>query len=298
MTMWMNRFRISHVGLAPIARLMLTPALVSAQEPQRITFEEAVGIALTQSTVIARAENQTTIDRIAVSDARMRFVPDVKFNTSGSQYFGSSGVTGAGYQSLNASLSSSVVLFDGLSNVANLRSAELGEKAGSLDAERTREDVVFAVISGYLPLIEAGEQLSVAEENLAAQEERERDVRVLVDRGSRPVADLYQQESTVAGARSSVVEARRAEDLAEINLVQTLRLDPAGDYAFEAPSLPEMTVAAAATPEANGLIERALSQRADVAAMDARVAAADQTVRAARGGRWPTVSLSAGYGTS
>lgn len=200
MTMSTNGFRIWHLCLAPLARLMLTPALVAAQEPQRITFDGAVGIALTQSSAIARAENQTTLDRLAVSDARMRFVPDLRFSTSGSRSFGSRGVNG-GSRSINTSISSSVVLFDGLSNMASLRGAELDEKAGALDAERTREDVVFAVISGYLTLIEAGEQLRVAEENLGAQEARERDVRVHVDRGSRPVADLYQQESSVASAR-------------------------------------------------------------------------------------------------
>lgn len=277
--------------------LLLTPTFAFAQEPRRVTFDEAVGIALTQSSAIARAENQTTIDRLAVSDARMRFVPDLRFSTSGSRSFGSGGVN-AGYQSLNAGVSSSVVLFDGLSNVANLRGAELGEKAGALDAERTREDVVFAMISGYLTLIEAGEQRRVAEENLAAQEARERDVRVLVDRGSRPVADLYQQESSVASARSSMVEAQRAQELAEIGLVQTLRLDPAGDYVFEAPSLPQLTAETAAELDVDALIERTLSQRADIAAMDTRVAASEQTVRAAQGAHWPTVSLSAGYGSS
>lgn len=42
----------------------------------------------------------------------------------------------------------------------------------------------------------------------------------------------------------------------------------------------------------------ALAQRADLDAMEARVIASEQSVRAAAGSRWPTVSLSAGYGTS
>jgi outer membrane protein len=277
--------------------LLTMPAAARAQEPRRVTFDEAVTIALRQSSAIARAENQSALADLAVSDARMRFLPDLRASTSGSQGIGGSGLSNDPSRSLSTRLSSSVTLFDGFSNVAGLKSAELERDAGGLDAERTKQDVVFSVISGYLSVIEAGEQLKVAEENLAAQQDRERDVNVLVERGSRPIADLYQQQAAVAAARSVVVEAKRAVEIARLELVQSLRLEPTAAYVFEAPALPEPS-AATGELNVNALVTQALAQRVDLEAMETRVAAADQGVRAAKGSRYPTVSLSAGYGAN
>jgi outer membrane protein len=283
------------VGVALLA-IAVWPSAGSAQERQRITFEDAVRIALRQSSLVARSDNARAIDELAVTDAQMRFVPEVRFATSGTQSYGGSTAAATSGQSVNAQLSSSVVLFDGLSNVANLRGARLEQEAGVSDGERTRQDVVFSVIAAFLALIEAGEQVTVASENLAAQEARERDVRVLVDRGSRPIADLYQQQSSVASARSTLVEARRARDLANIEIVGVLRLDPLVEHDFEAPQLSDAV--AAAELDAAALTQQALAQRADLTALGTRIAAAQQSVRAVSGGRWPTVSLSAGYGAA
>ncbi|HSJ31235.1 MAG TPA: TolC family protein [Longimicrobiales bacterium] len=268
---------------------------VSAQTPTLVTFDEAIGIALRQSSAIARSENTQTLNALAVSDARMSFLPDLRLSTSGSQDLQSSGIGGAS-QSMNARLSSSVTLFDGFANMANLRSAELQETAGSMDGARTRQDVVFSVISGYLTLIEAREQVRVAEDNLAAQTDREAELEILVDRGSRPIADLYQQRATAAAARSTLVEAERSRELAEVTLVQALRLDAAGEYEFEAPAIAD--AARDVLLDVPTLVEQALQQRADIAALAARTNAAEQEVRAAAATRLPTVSLSAGYGAN
>ncbi|MBR9990964.1 MAG: TolC family protein [Gemmatimonadetes bacterium] len=267
----------------------------SAQTAQRITFEDAIGIALQQSTTIARSANTQTLNHLAVSDARMGFLPDLRVSTSGSQDLQSSGIGGAS-QSMNARLSSSVTVFDGFANIANLRSAQLQQEAGSMDAERTRQDVVFSVISGYLTLVEAREQVRVAEDNLSAQTEREAELAILVERGSRPVADLYQQRATAAAARSTLVEAERARQLAEVGLVQVLRLDAAAEYDFESPAITD--AARDVVLDVTTLVEQALLRRPDIAALSARTDAAQQGVRAAQASRLPTVSLSAGYGAN
>jgi outer membrane protein len=283
-------------ALQPAGTVQAPTALAArAADPLRITFDEAVGIALRQSSAIARATNSQTLNALSVTDAKMSFLPDLRLSTSGSQDLQSSGIGGAS-QSMSARLSSSVTVFDGFANIANLRSAELQEQAGSMDAERTRQDVVFSVISGYLTLIEAREQVRVAEDDVAAQAERATELEIMVDRGSRPIADLYQQRASVAASRSTLVEAERARELAGIALVQALRLDPAGSYEFVAPDVTDAERDAVLDVEA--LVQQALLRRPDIAALSARADAAEQEVRAAGASRLPTVSLSAGYGAN
>src|SRR5690606_18981750 len=125
----------------------------------------------------------------------------------------------------------------GFSNVASLRSARLTEQAGVSELERAEETVVFTVMTNYLSLIEAREQLRVQEESLASQETLERDIAARVEQQTRPISDLYQQQATVASARLALVQAQRSAALAEMTLVQTLQLDPMQEYSFEIPEL-------------------------------------------------------------
>src|SRR5690606_18788109 len=221
----------------------------AARQPRRITLAEAIEIALRQSTDVARAENQVDLSRLAVSDAKMQFLPDLRISAGLSQNYGRTfdqdvgRLLTEGNKSLNGRISSSVTLFDGFANVARLRAAELDEAADALEAERARQTVVFSVISGFLSTVAAEEQVRVQEENLAAQLAQERQIRALVDAGTRPISDLYQQQANTAAARSAVVEAKRALELARLELVRTLRLDPRGSYEFVAPAIDDAAAA-------------------------------------------------------
>jgi outer membrane protein len=281
------------VALLAGAALLAAPAGAAPREPTLITFPEAVSIALRENVSLRLSENSVILDRAAVSDATMRFFPDLRFGVSATKRFG---LGSDGSSSTGADLSSGVVLFDGLGNVARLREARLQEEAGLLEFDRARQTVVFQVVTGYLAMIESAEQERVQTENLAAQEEQETLVRALVEEGERPISDLYQQQSAVASARLAVVEARRTRELAQLELEQVLELDPRGLYTFVIPPVPE--VAADAAPvDRFVLVDRAIEARSDLAASSLRLEAAGQGVRAAASDRWPSVSLSAGYGT-
>lgn len=273
-----------------------------AQEPRVVTLDDAIEIALAQSGAVARADNNVAIGQISVSEARYGFVPSLGLSASSAQNIGRTfsteegGLINQSTNTTNLRLSSAVTLFDGFANVAELRGARYEAEAAELDAERTRETVVFSVLSGYLALVEAEEQLRVAAENLAAQREREAQIRTFVDAGSRPVSELYQQQATVASANASVVAARQTVEQAELSLLQEMRLDPRGDYQFVTPALDPAGETAELDPDA--LVTRALATRADLIALDQRAAAADQAVRAALASRYPIISLSAGYGSN
>lgn len=290
------------VGLVVLA-VSISAANLQGQEPRTITLENAVQIALRQSSEVTRAENQVSLNQLDVSDAKSRFLPNLSLSSSSGQSIGRTFNEAEGRlvnqttSTMNLRLNSSVTLFDGFANLANLRSAQLGAAAGELNAERTRQTVVFNVVSGFLAVVEAQEQLRVAQENLAVQQKRETEVSVLVKAGSRPIADLYSQQATVAGARSALVNAQRTVSIAQLDLVQALRLDATTSYTFEPPLLKDVGDPEDVAPSP-ALLAAALQQRTDLRALNAQVDAAEQGVRAARSSRWPTVSLSAGYGSN
>ena len=273
-----------------------------AHAQQRITFDQAVDVALRQNVALRQAKNATAMQAAAVTQQKLQFLPNLSLSTSTGQSYGRSFSQSEGTiinqttESLNAGVSSSVTLFDGLRNVSALAAARANETASEQELTRARQTVVFTVASNFLAAVSTSEQVKVQAGNLASLEAQAAQIRRFVEAGTRPISDQYQQDASVAAARASVVDARNALEKAKVDLMQTLQLDPTGEYEFVAPLLD--TTAALALPPLDTLVARALAQRADLDAQASRVDAAKQGVKSAAAGRWPTVSLSAGYNTA
>ena len=274
-----------------------TPA---SPAPTVITFDQALKLALTQNVGVKQAQNAAALNSADVTQSKLAFLPNLSVSANTGQTYGNSFNTTDGTlastttNTLNAGLSSSVTLFDGLKNVANLKSAQLNENAGEQDLTRAKQTAVFTVASNYLALVTQQQQLDVQQQNLTAQEALENQISQMVKAGSRPVSDLYQQQATVASARAAVVTAQNAVELAKVDAIQTLQLDPRGSYEFPAPALPD-TAATNVHFDLDSLLDRAFARRPDLAAAGSRVDAAQQDVKAANASKYPTISLTGGY---
>jgi len=278
------------------------PAAATTAAPHTITFSDAVSIALRQNGTLRQAVNAAALDTVSVRQQKMQFLPSVQLNTSTSQSLSpfarssSSGTSVSDVTStaVNAGVSTSLVLFNGGANKAQLAQARLVQQAGGQEVERTRQSVVFTVVSNYLTLTSSQEQLRVRRETLASEEALLQQIQAFVQAERRPIADQYTQQAAVAAARFSVVQAENAVAIAKVDLIQTLQLDPRGEYDFQPPPA---GAAQGAPGTLDALLDRALQGRADLSARESELAATAQGVRAARAARLPTVSVSAGYNT-
>jgi outer membrane protein len=275
---------------------------IAAPAAQVTTLDDAIGIALERNVPLLRARTTAQLSDVAVTAARLQFLPNLSITTTGSRNYGRyySPVTG-GYinettSSLSPGASSGVTLFKGLHDVATLRQAKLTSQASKLDLSRAQETAVFTAVSNFLSLILQQEQLQVQRENLAAELTLEEQIRQYVTAGTRASADLYQQQANVAAARLSVIQEENAVELSKVDLLRTLQLDPIQTYDFQAPAIE--TIYRDDFTTLQDLIARALSRRTDLQAEETRVKALEQGVQVASSGYWPTVSLSAGYGSS
>src|SRR5690554_463828 len=294
------------VGLALTALLLfllVTAGPVNAQQVRRITFNEAVQIALEQNVSLKKAANRLEQSAIVLSNERMAFYPDLSFSSNGSQNYGRNFIMHEGrivnttVETFNIGANANVNLFNGFADVASLKAAQLDLEASDLDLERARQTVVFNVMENYLTLISRREQIAVQEENLAAQRQQLERIQAFTEVGSRPISDLYQQQAEVANAELQLVNAQRAFQLAEVNLIQTLQLDPFAQYEFVAPSVDEIETSPRRY-EMEQLLRQAFSQRADLKSVQSSIEAARQSIRAARSTYWPRINLRANYGTN
>jgi outer membrane protein len=298
-----RRLMVAAVGLisAGVGSLGAQQPATKAPAPSTVvTFDEALKLALKQNTGVRQAQNTAALNSATVTQQKLAFLPSLSLSANTAQDYGRNfsqtegQITNTTTNTLNAGLSSSVTLFDGMKNIANLRSAQADESAGEQDLARAKQTAVFTVASNFLSLVTQQQQLAVQQQNLTAQEALENQISQFVKAGSRPVSDLYQQQATVASARAGVVTTQNAVELAKVDLIQTLQLDPRGTYEFQPPTLPD-SAASDARFDLDSLLNRAFAQRPDLGADASRVEAAQQDIKAANASKWPTISLTGGY---
>ena len=281
--------------------LLSTSAL--AQQAEQITFDDALRIALDNNVQLKRAANTVRAQENVVRNSRAAFFPSLNLSSGSSRYYGLNfdQITGdlVTFSSDRISLNafSSITLFQGFREFALLSQARMDLTASDLTHERQRQTVVFLVMTQFLDLMQSRENIVIQEENLAAQQQLLTQVEEFVRVGTRPMADLYQQQAQTASAELLLLGAERSVRLAETRLIQTLYLDPYGSYEFVSPDLSEMPL----VPESfdiDGLLTSAFERRLDLRAQESRIGSSEQGIRFARGSRMPSVSLSGGAGTS
>jgi len=295
--------------VAAAALAVVLPSLAGAQDTTRtklppggvITLQDAIRIALAQNNAVRFARNSLVLDSLSIRSAKNAFLPNLSASSSASQDV----ANGQGGNPFSASVgvSSGVTVYNGGQNRNILRQARTNAAAGVADVARTRQSVVFSVASDYLALITQQQQLRVQQENLTAQEQELAQLQEFVRRGTRPIGDLYQEQAAVAATRLAMVNARRATEVAKVNLIQELVLDPRLEYTFATPVDSTAAIVVDTTSPAlqafnlDSLISVAFQQRADLRAQALRVQSAQTEISIAEGGRMPTVSGSAGYGS-
>jgi outer membrane protein TolC len=111
-------------------------------------------------------------------------------------------------------------------NLAPIRLARIQEQINRLGLKTNVSNVVSAIVLSYRSLLQAQEQVRLAEASL----DRARDLlttnRALIDAGRMAAADIVQTESSVANQEVTVLQARQSRASAQLALLQLLAADP------------------------------------------------------------------------
>lgn len=290
---------------APVPRRPTTEAAPVAPSGPEITVADAIRIALAESPDLRRSRLAREGRELAIGAAGASRLPSVTAQVTPSQRYGLSFDQTAGeltsqrVESLNAGVGASLNLYDGGRRRASVAQARLERDAAGAELQRAGENVVLDVAQRFLQVLLDDELLTVQGERLAAAETQRARIAELLDAGAVPRGDLISQDAVVARARTAVIEAEGAKARDEAALVQAVGLDPLVDYAFVGPSAAALDALAEAPLDGDlaTLLVRARAQRADRAALELQVRAAEAGIGVARAAARPRLDLSADVGT-
>lgn len=287
----------------------LTPGmqdLVNRRADSTLTLAEAVQRATRTSPELRRGEAEVGARGLAVSAARAERLPAFSAEVRPSQSYGLSfdqttgQLTNQTSEALNVGVSGQWTIYDGARRGSAVREARFNRDAATTDLARTRQQVAVSVAERYLQLLLDRELVRIQEEQLAAQRQQLEQVRILVEEGARPRADVAAQRSIVAERQGALAQARASVARDRARLVEVIGLDPRMEYRFVGPTLEALHNSGLLTTEVrplDALLAEALTHRADLQAQALRVQAAEAAVGVARASGRPSVSAFGSVGT-
>ena len=281
---------------------MLAAGTLCAQTPSKVwTLEECIDYALEHNIEIKRQELGVDDSEIGLSESRWDYAPSLSAGTS---YSISSGrvLDQTTYEfiennvvgSSSASVSGSVQVFSGMRRHYALKKAKASLKASLADLESVRTDVELNVTAAYLQILCDQENLASAREMVSMLESQMEKIQAMVDLGRVTEADLLQIRSQHYAALNDVAAAEGQCRLSRMELCQLLEIQDWESFAIE-PIEADDYDGMQLFPSTDSV---SVESRPEYRSAEAGVEVARRNLQIARSSYYPTLSLSAGYGTS
>lgn len=287
-----------YITFVTIAVLSAGPAMAQKQWNLKQCIEYAIEHNLTIKQQEA-AKDESAVD---LNTAKWSRLPDLNGSASHSFNFGRSLQMDNTYQQLNTqntglNLSTSIPLFTGMQIPNQIALSKLNLKAAVEDLNKAKEDISIQVTSAYLQVLFNEELAKVAHEQVALSEEMLKQKTAFFKVGKASEAELYEAKSRAAQDQLSAVQADNEYRLALLDLSQLLELPTPEGFGIVSPSIDEDKDFSILTSPAD-IYSEALLIKPSIKAAQYRVEGAQKSIRIAKSGYYPQLSLGAGIATS
>jgi outer membrane protein len=288
------------VGLTLLTILLGGFAL--AQESQQpLTLEESIKIALERDPNLHASIVGVLGSEYRRKEAFTNFLPLWTGQYSYTKYSYSAlignlgGTIGTTPQSasnvFNFSTTLAEPLFTGGANLANYRLGKLGVDISKITVETVKLDIVLQVRTGYFNILKALKLRDVAEQNVKLFEAQLNVSQAFFDVGIVAKSDVLQAEVNLANARQALVKAENDLAVAKSLFNTLLRRDI--NTPFNVVDILEYKAFPLPFGESLG---EAMRQRPEIKNADFAIKQAQEGVKVARSGFFPTLTLAGNYG--
>jgi len=133
------------------------------------------------------------------------------------------------------SLTGSITLFSGLSQIYNLKQNKMNVEASETDKKNTFNNVALTITRAYLQILLSKEQLKASEAQLILSEEQFKQAKILVEVGNVPLGNQLDAEAQLAQDTLNYLVALNTVTVAKLSLSILLQLEPQTDFDVVAP---------------------------------------------------------------
>jgi outer membrane protein len=280
---------------ALMGAVLLTAASVGAARAQgrTVTLEEAVALALRVQPAVVQAQGDLDVAYAGKRQAIGSYLPTLSFssgisqnspdrwNPQTQQY-----ITGQRSVSYSTGLDASLLLFDGLSRMADTKAANATVSSADATLTNQRFQVILQTKQAFFGALAAGELVRVTATQVARAEQQLKISKEKLAAGSAIRSDTLRSTVELGNARLQLLNAQAQLATAEANLARLIGAEGAV-RASGAPALPSVSALDTAA-----LRLEVVSRSPSVQAAEAQARAADAQVGVARAQYLPTLRAS------
>lgn len=201
------------------------------------------------------------------------------------------------YYNGSYSLSGNWTVWNGGQNTNTVKLNKLAAEQARLDSAVTANNVLEQIAQLYVQILYSDEAISVTKESLNVSQTNEERGKTMVSVGKMSKADLAQLTAQRANDEYSIVEAESNLRNYKRQLKQLLQIADNDEFDVAIPSTTD-EMALKEVPAMNDVYTAALAQRPEIQNAKLGIESSDLSVKIAKAGKMPTVSLNAGLSTS
>ena len=201
------------------------------------------------------------------------------------------------YYNGSYSLSGNWTVWNGGQNTNTVKLNKLAAEQARLDSAVTANNVLKEIAQLYVQILYSDEAISVTKESLKTSQANEERGKTMVSVGKMSKADLAQLTAQRAEDEYSIVEAESNLRNYKRQLKQLLQIADNDEFDVAIPSTTD-EMALKEVPAMNDVYTAALAQRPEIQNAKLGIESSDLSVKIAKAGKMPTVSLNAGLSTS
>jgi len=280
--------------------LFIASGSVLAQE--RITLKRATELVIENNLQIKQAEFAEAISDENLSQSKLALYPNLNANTGLNFNFGRSidpltnQFINQAISSTSGNVTSNTALFQGFRKVNEISQNKLQLEADKSNTQKVKNDLVLAVVTNYLSVLNAEDLLIAANQQLDIAKQQQDIEQKFFDVGNKTLADLAQAKSQVATAELNVTNAKNQVDLSFLNLAQLLELDPSVPFEIEKPKIDNISNVNAAY-SALDVFKTASMNFPDIKLADYRKQVFEKEIDIAKASYFPSLNFQSGFGT-
>lgn len=188
-------------------------------------------------------------------------------------------------------------LYNGGKNLNTIKQQQLNNRIAELNVTESENSVEENIAQTYIQILYATEAVKVCESTLKVSQAECDRAKQLLEAGSIAKSDLAQLEAQVSTDKYQLVAAQATLQDYRLQLKQLLELDGEQEMELYTPALNDENVLSP-LPDKTDVYRSALIFRPEIEAGKLNVQASDLNIKIARSGYLPTLSLTAGIGTS
>lgn len=292
-----KKITVFMVGLATVCSGL---SAQTVERPAEWTLSNCIEYALQQNISVRKNRISAESSSIDVKTAKAALFPSLSFSTS--QNYVNRPLAEDNSQKENSyngnyGLNASWTVYNGGRNLKTIEQQKLNSRIAELTVSESENDIQTSITQIYVQVLYAAESVKINESTLKVSEAQRDRAKELLAAGSIAQSDYAQLESQCSTDKYQLVTAQAALQNYKLQLKQLLELDGEEEMQIAMPALADTDVLNP-LPTKMDVYRTALALRPEIEASKLSVDASKLSIAIAKSGYMPTLSLSAGLGTS